>query len=59
MKTYCLSCRKHTDKVIREKSRYANFLAAKSRFLKENSNKKVVGIIFILNYLYTKHYKTR
>ena len=51
MQTYCLSCRKHTDnigskevtvtnKVIREKSRCANCVAEKSRFLKQNSNKK-------------------
>ena len=51
MKTYCSSCRKYTDnvgskeatvtnKVIREKSRYANCVAEKSRFLKQNFNKK-------------------
>ena len=49
--TYCLSCRKHTDnisskklimtnKVVREKSRCANCMSDKSRFLKEKPNKK-------------------
>ena len=47
--TYYLSCRKHidnisskklTNKVVREKSRCANCMSDKSRFLKERSNKK-------------------
>ena len=53
MKTYCLSCKKHTDnigskkvimanKVVREESRCANCMADKSRFLKQKSNKKVI-----------------
>ena len=51
MQTYCLSCKKHTDnigskkvimtnKVITEKSRCANCVAKKLRFLKRKSNKK-------------------
>ena len=51
MQTYCLSCKKHTNnigskkgimanKVIRGKSRCANCTSDKSRFLKQNSNKK-------------------
>ena len=53
MQTYCWSCKKHTDnidskdvtmtnKVIREKSRCANFIVDKSRFLKQKFNKKVI-----------------
>ena len=52
MKTYCLSCKKHTDnigsrkvimtnKVIRKKSKCANCVAEKSIFLKPKSSKKV------------------
>ena len=51
MKTYCLSCKKHTDnigsrkvimtnKVIRKKSKCANCVAEKSIFLKPKSSKK-------------------
>ena len=51
MKTYCLSCKKHTDnigskkvimanKIVRHTSKCANFIAEKSRFLKQNSNRK-------------------
>ena len=51
MQTYCLSCKKHTDnigskevtmrnKVIREKSRCANCMSDKSRFLKQKCNKR-------------------
>ena len=51
MKTYCLSCKKHTDntglkkvimtnKVIRQASKCTNCVAEKSRFLKQKSNKK-------------------
>ena len=51
MQTYCLSCRKHidnigskkvimTNKVVREKSRCANCMSDKSRFLKQRPNKK-------------------
>ena len=50
-KTYCLSCRKHTDnivskkvmitnKVLKQSSRCASCVAKKSRFLKQKSNKK-------------------
>ena len=51
MQTYCLGCKKHTDnigskkvtmanKVIRAKSRCANCMSDKSRFLKQEPNKK-------------------
>ena len=51
MQTYCLGCRKHTNniyskkvimrnKVIRDKSRCANCMSHKSRFLKQRFNKK-------------------
>ena len=69
MKTYCLGCKKRTNnicsnsitmtnKVIRQKSRCANCMFDKLRFLKQNSNKILVGIILILNLSYTNHYKT-
>ena len=69
MQTYCLSCRRQTgnigskkvimtNKVVREKSRCANCMSDISRFLKQKPNKKVVGIILILNFSYTNHYKT-
>ena len=51
LKTYCLACRKHTNniasrkvtmtnKVIRDKSRCGDCFSDKSRFLKQNHNKK-------------------
>ena len=51
MQSYCLSCKKHTDninskkvimpnKMIRQKSRCANCVAEKSKFLKQKSHKK-------------------
>ena len=51
MQTYCLSCKKHTNnvgakkvtmtnKVVRVKSRCANCMSEKSRFLKQKSNNK-------------------
>ena len=51
MLTYCLKCKKRTnnigskkvimrDKIIRDKSRCANCMADKSRFLKQKHNKK-------------------
>ena len=51
LKTYCLACRKHTNniasrkvtmtnKVIRDKSRCGDCFFDKSRFLKQNHNKK-------------------
>ena len=54
MLTYCLSCKKHTDnlrpkqvkmtnKVIRQASKCANYIAEKSRFLRQKSNKKSVS----------------
>ena len=69
MRTYCLGCKKHTNsigskkvtttnKVIRDKSRCANCMTDKSRFLKQKHNKRVVGIILILNYLCTDQFKT-
>ena len=39
-----------TNKVIRDKSRCANCMSDKSRFSKQKHNKKVAGIILILNY---------
>ena len=55
LKTYCLACRKHTDnigsqkvtmtnKVIRNKSKCI-CLSDKSKFMKQNHNKKVVSNI--------------
>ena len=46
------------NKVIRDKSRCANCMADKSRFLKQKHNKKVVGITLILKFSYTSYYKT-
>ena len=54
LRTYCLTCREHTDnigsgkvtmtnKVIRDKSRCAQCLSDKSKFLKQKLNKKVVS----------------
>ena len=51
LRTYCLSCTKHTNnitsrkvtmanKVVREKSRCDECLSDKSRFLKQKPNKK-------------------
>ena len=68
MKTFCLSCRKHADnigskkvimtnKVIREKSKCANFVDKKSRFLKQKSNEKVIQIKLVLNFAYINYYK--
>ena len=57
MQTYCSSCRKHTykckkvtmtNKLIRQKSKCANCMSDKSRFLEQNHNKKVVGTKIIL-----------
>ena len=48
-----------TNKAIGEKSKCANCMSNKSRFLKQKPNKKVIGIILILNFSYTNHYKTR
>ena len=46
------------NKVIRDKSGCVNCMTDKSRFLKQNHNKKVVGVISILNFSYTSYYKT-
>ena len=46
------------NKVIREKSRCANCISDKSRFLKQKPNKKKIGTKLILNFSYTNHYKT-
>ena len=46
------------NKVITEKSRCANCISDKSIVLKQKSNKNAIGIILILNYLYTNHCKT-
>ena len=51
-RTYCLACRKHTNnigsktvtatnKVIRQKSRCAECLSDKSRFTRQQPNKKI------------------
>ena len=45
------------NKVIRDKSICANCVFDKSRLLKQSHNKKVVGIILILNFSYTSLYK--
>ena len=56
MKTHCLACRKYTDnlnsrnvimktKLIRDKSRCGDCFSDKSRLLKQNHNKNVVGNI--------------
>ena len=47
-----------TNKVIRDKSQCANCFSDKSRFVKQKHNKKVVGIISVLNFSYTNYYKT-
>ena len=65
MTTYCLACRKHTsnvgslnttmtNKVIRNKSKCGLCLSDKSRFMKQNHNKKVVTIKKVVS----KYYKT-
>ena len=50
------------NKVVRQSSKCANCVAEKSRFLKQKSNKKLVGTRSILNFLYLflyrSHYKT-
>ena len=69
MKTYCLSCKNHTDnigskevimtnKVVREKSRCPNAMINKSRFLKQKPNKKTSWNNVNPNYLCSNHYKT-
>ena len=70
MQTYCLICRKYTDnigprkviitnKVVREKSRCANCMSDKSKFLQQKSNnKRSWNNISILNYWCINHYKT-
>ena len=56
LRTYCLACREHTNnigskkvtmtnKVIRDKSRYAQCLSHKSRFMTQKLNKKVASSI--------------
>ena len=56
MRIYCLACREHTNnigsknvtmtnKVIRDKSRCAQCLSDKSRFMKQNSIKKESGVL--------------
>ena len=56
MRTYCLSCRKHTNivgsrnitmtkKVTRNKSKCGECLSDKSRFIKENIIKKALSNI--------------
>ena len=49
LKTYCLACRKHTGNICSKsnygKSRCAQCLSDKSRFMKQNHNKKVVRSI--------------
>ena len=61
MQTYCSSCKKHidyigskklimTNPIVRHASKCANCVAEKSIFLKQTSNKELVGIKLILNY---------
>ena len=56
LRTFCLACREHTgnigsrkltmaNKVIRDKSRCAECLSDKSRFMKQKPNKKVARSI--------------
>ena len=51
LKTYCLTCKKHTNnidsktvtmtnKVVKDKSRYSKWLSDKSRLMKQKPNKK-------------------
>ena len=47
-----------TNKLIRQKSKCANCMSDKSRFLEQNHNKKVVGTKIILKLSQTSHYKT-
>ena len=47
-----------TNKVIGDKSRCANCMSDKSRFLKQKAHEKLVRIILILNHFCTNHYKT-
>ena len=47
-----------SNKVIRNKSKCANCMSDKSRILEQTHNKKVVGIILILNFSYSTHRKT-
>ena len=46
------------NKTIREKSRCANSMSDKSRFLKQEHNKKSGWNNISVNYLFNKHYKT-
>ena len=56
LRTYCLACREHTgsigskkvtmtNKIIRDKSRCAQYLFDKSRFFRQKPNKKVINNI--------------
>ena len=64
MHTLCLGCKKYTDnigskkvimmnKAIRDKSRCANFMSDKSRFLKQRFNEKSSWNNINLNFSYT------
>ena len=66
MKTYSLSCKKHTDnfglkkvimtdKTVRQAWKCANCVAKKSRFSKQKSKTKWLGKKSILNFSYIKH----
>ena len=44
-----------TNKVIRQESKSANCVAKNSRFLKQKSNKKLLGTRLILNFSYIKN----
>ena len=46
-----------TNKVVRQKLTCANCMVDKSKCLKQKDNKKVVGIILMLNFSYTNHCK--
>ena len=43
-----------TNKAVRKSSKCANRVANKSKYLKQKSNKKLVGTKLILNYSYIK-----
>ena len=68
MQTFCLRCKRHTNNIgsktvimrnkIRDKSRCANSMFDKSRFLKHEHNKKSGWNNISVNYSFNTHYKT-
>ena len=70
MLTYCLSRRKHTGNIRSKKVTMTNKVITQNKdvliaclinpdFENKKLIKKFVGIILILNYLCTNHYRTR